>query len=244
MSHSLKRHDEFKNLLQNYQISSEGRDVLANMKYVITAGPTSAGRTSLINKLVETGKYERVVSNTTRPMRENDGVKEVDGDPYWFKTEEQMLDDLREGRMLEAEIIHGIQVSGVSIEALKKVSDNGKIAVTEMDFMGVDNIYKVKPDVDVLFVLPPSYEEWIGRLERRGNMSQEEIMHRLSTAEAFFEVALKSPYYKFMVNIDLDASVSNARRIVEEGAYSDTEDAAGKELAWKLLNKVKQTLNS
>lgn len=244
MSHSLQRYDEFKNILQDYHIGDEGREALAGMKYVITAGPTSAGRTSLIDKLVSTGKYARVVSNTTRPMRENDGVKEVDGDPYWFKTEEQMLDDLREGRMLEAEIIHGIQVSGVSIEALKQTRDQGKIAVTEMDFMGVTNIHKIKPDVDVLFVVPPSYEVWIERLEQRGNMSQEEITHRLSTAEAFFEVAINTPFYKFVINHDLDDTMTDARRIVETGEYSEEEHKAGIDLCWKLLNQVKQTLNS
>jgi guanylate kinase len=56
------------------------------MHTIITlVGPSCSGKTTLLRKMMGTGKYTEVISTTTRPMR----VGEVDGDTYHFVTPEE-----------------------------------------------------------------------------------------------------------------------------------------------------------
>lgn len=41
------------------------------------------------------------------------------------------------------------------------------IAVTDVDVQGVDEYKNISSSVKAVFVLPPSYEEWISRLKNR-----------------------------------------------------------------------------
>ncbi len=58
---------------------------------------------------------------------------EYDGESYWHITEDQFLDGLRDGRYIEAAIIHGQQVSGSNIIEYEKARDAGKITLKDID---------------------------------------------------------------------------------------------------------------
>ncbi len=244
MKPNLKYFDQFQSVLDNYEVSQDGRELLEKTKLVLLVSPTSAGRNTIIKELVKTGDYEFIVSDTTRPKRENNGVLEQDGVEYWFKTEEEILEGLKNGQYLEADIIHKQQVSGISLRELEKATNHNKIAIDEVYYVGVDNVKKVKSDTFALFVLPPSYDEWMERLLKRGEMAADEIKNRLASAELELETTTKRDYYQYVVNDELDEAVKTVRRIVEEGEYSEEEHQAGKDLAWKLLSRVKQQLYS
>jgi len=244
MKPNLKHFDQFQSILDNYEVSRDGKQLLERIKLVLLVSPTSAGRNTIIKELVKTGDYEFIVSDTTRPKRENNGVLEQDGVEYWFKTEEEILEGLKKGQYLEADIIHKQQVSGISLRELEKAANHKKIAIDEVYYVGIDNVKKAKPDTFTLFVLPPSYEQWMERLLKRGEMTADEIKNRLVSAELELETTTKRDYYQYVVNDKLDEAVKTVRRIVEEGDYSDEEHQAGKDLAWKLLSRVKQQLNS
>ncbi len=244
MKPHLKHLDQFQAVLNDYQISDAGKELLEKTKLVLLTAPTSAGRNAIIKELEKTGEYEFILSDTTRPKRNNNGVMEQNGVEYWFRTEEEVLDDLKNGLFLEADIIHVQQVSGISLRELKKAASHGKIAIDEVYYIGIDNVVKAKPDTIAIFVLPPSYDEWMKRLLKRSDMSSDEVKRRLESAESELQSTVDRNYYKYVINDNLEEAVKTVRRIVEDGEYSDEEHQAGKDLAWKLLSRVKQQLYS
>lgn len=244
MKPHLKHFDQFQAVLNDYQINDAGKKLLEKTKLVLLTSPTSSGRNTIIRELEKTDKYKYILSDTTRPKRSNNGIMEQDGVEYWFRTEEEVLEDLKKGLFLEADIIHAQQVSGISIRELKKATNHDKIAVDEVYYIGIDNVKKVKPDTFTIFILPPSYDEWMKRLLKRGDMSTDEVRRRLESAELELESTINRDYYQYVVNDDLQEAVTTLRRIVENGEYSEQEHQTGKDLAWKLLSRVKQQLYS
>lgn len=244
MKPRLEHFDQFQSVLSGYQISDTGKKLLSKTKLALLTAPTSAGRNAIIKELEKTGEYKYVLSDTTRPKRINNDVMEQDGVEYWFRTEEEVLDDLKNGLFLEADIIHEQQVSGISLRELEKATNHDKIAIDEVYYIGIDNIKKVKPDTVTLFVLPPSYDVWMERLLNRGDMSTDEVKRRLESAELELESTTTRDYYQYVINDTLEGAVKTARRIIEDGEYSKEEHRVGKDLAWKLLSQVKQQLYS
>ena len=87
---------------------------------------TAGGRNTIIDQLLKSGDFHYIISDTTRHKRANNGVMEQDGREYWFRSEDEILADLKAGNFLEAAIIHNQHVSGISIRELKKASKRVK----------------------------------------------------------------------------------------------------------------------
>ncbi len=239
---TLKHLREFQDILNNYHISEENKHVLIDTKLALLVAPTSSGRNTIIRELVKTDEFEFIVSDTTREPRINDGILEQDGVVYRFRTEEQVLSDLREGKFLEAAVIHNQQVSGISVRELKRIHDSGKIGTTDIEIVGVKHIKQVKPDAHAIFVLPPSFDEWQRRIQHRGVMSQAEYSRRLESACKEFETALEHDYYSFVINDTIPNAVNAIQEIVHEGELPDKQQATGHKLVKQLLQETRDFL--
>lgn len=241
MKPELQKRTEFEEVLQDYSVSQEGLEILSKLDLVVMISPTSAGRNTIINKLVESGRYSFVVSDTTRPMRTKDGhFIEQDGVHYFFRKEEDILADLKDGLFIEAAIIHDQQVSGTSIRELKKAQDAGKVPVLEVQQDGVHVIAREKPDTDFIFILPPNFDEWMRRLKNRSDMTDDEIQNRLKSSIEEFNDALTQPYYKFVINDDVEIATQKIRAIVEKNDYPHEDDVAAKQLIHELSTEAKK----
>ena len=211
----LQQYSEFKQTLEKYHISQRANDVIADLKLVLLIAPTSGGRNTIIRKQVESGRYYYIVSDTTRAPRKNDGVMEQNGKEYWFRTEPEVLADLKAGEYLEAELIHDQQVSGISIRELETAKTQNKIAITDVDLEGVHNVIKAKADTIVIMILPPSFDEWQRRLAGRGRMRDDEQRRRFETAQKIFKDGLKQDYYHFVISENIEQSASIIDAIVD-----------------------------
>ncbi len=234
---SLKKIKEFENVLKNYHVSSSAQKVLNETKVVLCDAATAAGRNTVINELLKTDKYYYIVSDTTRKPRKNNGVLEENGKVYWFRTEEEMLDDLKAGKLVEAEIIHKQQVSGISIREIAVACDLDKIAITDVDRIGVKSVRSVKSDAICLFFIPPSYEIWQQRLKERGNMDPQEYERRMQTAILEYENALKNDFYYFVINNELDETVKAVDKIIH-GEVEEKYQQNAREIASNILSKL------
>jgi guanylate kinase len=212
---ALKHHSQFQEILSKYDVSESAKQALAEIKLVLLIAPTSAGKNTIIRRQLQTGRYYFIVSDTTRPPRENDGVMEQNGREYWFRTEEEMINDLKNGEYLEAEIIHGQKVSGISIRELKKDHVQHKIAITDVDLKGMHHVMRAKPDTFAVMLVPPSFDEWQRRLNSRGRMSEQELKRRLKTAQQLFDDGLSQDYYQFVISENVEQSASLIDAIVE-----------------------------
>lgn len=231
----LVRIDEFREVLRDYHLSQTTLATLSQTKLVLIIGPTSSGRNTRIKRLLKTGDYHYVVSDTTRQPRINDGIAEQNGREYWFRTENEILTDLNEGKYLEAAIIHNQQVSGISVRELEKARDEGKIAITDAEITGATNAIKYKPDTIIIFLLPPNFEEWQRRIKHRGTMTPVEFKRRMISACIEFETALTNEYYQFVINDTGDDSVMQINEIAKLETSDPELQDKGRALAEQLL---------
>lgn len=182
MTVALKHKEEFRKILTNYKVSPRAKKILGNVNFTVLIGVAAAGRNTIINQLEEQFNYTYIISDTTRPPKFRDGKMEQHGVNYYFRSENGLLEDLKNGEFLEAELIHDQQVSGISIRELEKAAEAGATAINEVEFGGAMNILEAKPDTKVIAVFPPSYDVWQKRLLRREKMSDKEMKNRLKTA--------------------------------------------------------------
>ena len=234
---TLKYVDQFKTILKNYQMSKQSVDILNNSKFVMLSAISSSGRNTIIRELLKSDDFYFIVSDTTRAKRMNDGVMEQDGVEYWFRSEEEFLSDLENGKYIEAAIIHNQQVSGVSIRELSIAQEKSKKAVTDIDVQGVHNIMQHSSVAVPIFVIPPSYEAWMERWMKRGEMTDKEYDNRITSAKQELSMALNEDYYHFLINDNLSEAVKGVRQIAE-GIVSDKHDQRGRKIAEGILQRL------
>lgn len=235
----LKHIDEFKMVLTDYAPSQEAIEILERIPLVIMLGISGGGRNTIINHLVNSEKYHFIVSDTTRPPKFRDGALEQHGVNYYFRSEENVLDDLREGKFLEAELIHNQQVSGTSVRELQKAATSGKIPINEVDLGGTVAIRKSKPDTKFFFVVPPSFDEWMYRLKGREVMSEQELTNRIDTAVRVLEQGLAAGDFIFVINDSSRRSADSIDRQMHE-AIDGEEHARARQAAQEILNDIRQ----
>ncbi len=237
MEVSLKHKEEFISALEHYTPSQEAIDKLASMPLVILLSVTGGGRNTIINRLVETGRYHFIVSDTTRPAKVRNGKLEIDGESYHFRKEEDVLADIKAGVYLEAEIIHNQQVSGARVAELARAHDSGKVPINEVDLGGTDAIAAVKPDTLFLFIVPPGFDEWMRRLRTRESMSEGEFLNRLTTAVRILKTVLESDRFIFVVNDSLDQVVSAVDDYIN-GETHESHDTNARQASRDLLDSI------
>jgi guanylate kinase len=174
-------------------------------------------------------------------MRVNNGVPEQDGVQYWFRSESDFLAELKEGKYLEAEVIHGQQVSGISIRELQKATQNHKIAITDIDIGGVYNVVQAKPDTAVILILPPDFEEWKRRFYGRSAMHSDEYQRRMQTALRIFSAPQEHDFFKVVINDNLDEAVKHVDDIAH-GTIDAAMQSTGVALAGQLLTDLTEEL--
>lgn len=239
MKHALRHLDEFEKLLANYHISPNTAS-LQGTRLVLLFGATASGSDSIIRELTHTGRFVYLISNTTRPKRINNGVAEQDGVEYWFKTEEEMLDDLRNHRMLEAEIIHNQQVSGISLAELQSAAQHGKIAVTKVEF-NIKHIIQAKPDALAVLVLPPTFSDSIKRLEGRGKLPVPELRRRIETAAKVYKAGIDWDFLTYVINDTVEHAVEQIEQAIDK-PQSVADRKKGKQVTSQLYNDAEAWL--
>ena len=223
-----------KNQIDQYQISEKSLDILNSTSVVMMVSITGGGKNTIIEELLKTNKFHYVVSHTTRQPRENNGQLEENGVNYWFLDDEQMLEKLTAGEFVEAKWVHDAYVYGTSIDELSKAQKSGKTPLLEIEVQGVEEIMKAKPDAKAIFIVPPSFDTWMQRLNARGKVSDDDQERRLKTAKLELETALSVDHFHFLVNDELNKSVETAKKIIATGE----DDEIGRAVAEHLLLRL------
>ena len=234
--------DEFHKALADYKLSHTAIKTLSEVRLLLMVAPSASGRNTIIRELVKTDRYHFIVSDTTRNPRINNGVPEENGREYWFRTEEEVLKEIKKGEFLEAAVIHNQQVSGISVRELESARKDGKVAITDIEIVGAANIHRAKPDTDILFMVPPSFDIWLERIHSRGTMPEDELIRRLESAEEELSTALRSDYYRFVLNDTVEGTTAEIDRFASTGYYDPFKEQLSKEVAQNLYKRVKKYL--
>lgn len=214
-------------VIADYQMSPETAQLVRQTKLLLIAGIVGGGKNTVINELLKSSDYHEIVSHTTRAPRLNHDAMERDGVDYHFVTPKQAEKLLTDKAFIEAKYVHG-NVYGTTAAELMRAHTAGKVAVTDIDVHGVVEYLDIKPDTHAIFLLPPSVETWLSRLERRyGNLEehQAEIIKRFQTAYQEISLIKQDPRFILVVNDDLETTVNRVSQIVR-GERDHTSDFA------------------
>jgi len=238
----LERRPEFEEALRNYRSSPETAAILAKTPIVTLTAPSATGRNTIIDELVKTGRYHFIVSDTTRPPRMNKGVWEQHGREYFFRSEDEMLQEIREGAFVEAELIHNQQVSGTSAREIERAHHDGKIAITDVDIEGGINFNRLKPDAITICMLPPSFDSWIARMRGRSDFKPDELYRRLQQATKVLRLALAHRNFVFVINDNFKQAIQTVDDIATKGLHHAEDEAKTHAVAEELYHETVQYL--
>ena len=176
--------------------------------FVISA-PSGAGKTSLISALSESDCSLTVsISHTTRPRR----AAEADGVHYHFVAPEVFAKMREAGEFLECADVYG-HAYGTSRQAVYDAVDAGRDVILEIDWQGAAQVRESWPEAVAIFVLPPSRNALVARLQGRGQDRPEVIAKR--TEQAVADLSHHDEFDHVVVNDDFGQAVEHLREIVQ-----------------------------
>ena len=155
-------------------------------RLTVIAGPTAVGKGTLVAELHRRHPGLFVsVSATTRAPRPG----EVDGMDYHFVSDAEFDRLVSSGQMLEWALVHGAHRYGTPRGPVQAQLDAGRPALLEIDLAGARQVRRSMPSAQLVFVMPPSWDELVARLAGRGTEDAAEQERRLVTARAEMDAA-------------------------------------------------------
>ena len=175
---------------------------------IVISGPSGVGKGTILKHVFEKDKnlcYS--VSSTTRQPRPG----EVDGVNYNFISEQEFLDKIEKGQMLEY-AMYCDNYYGTSLSFVNQRLDSGVDVVLEIETLGAMQIKEKCPDSVLIFISPPTLDELKSRLIGRATESDEIIKMRIEKAR--FEMSNIRSYDYIVVNNIVEDAVNDILAIL------------------------------
>ena len=174
----------------------------------IICAPSGAGKTSLVNALLEREPdLELSVSYTTRAPRPG----EEHGREYHFVSKDAFLAMASRGEFLESAEVHG-NLYGTSQAWINERRAAGRDLLLEIDWQGAQQVRRLVPGAVGVFILPPSLDVLRKRLTARGQDSADVIERRLANARE--EIGHVEEFDYVIINQTFDVAVVDLLSIV------------------------------
>lgn len=238
--------DKLRQKVAAYKPTPKDLKPIRRAPLLLLVGITGAGKDAILQQLLATypNDYRYILSHITRPPRENNGVPERDGVEYYFidfTEADRMLDG---GEYIEANIVHHEHIYGTSIQEVKSIYDEGKIALTDVTIDGADDYVRLGLNAKPVFLLPPSYDIWKKRLfKREGRMEPTYYKHRLQSALREISHALKAPHFYIVINDHLSTTAELVNSI-GHGEPVEPHYHKAMDIARHLLDQIRQELGT
>ena len=175
---------------------------------LMIVAPSGAGKSSLVNALLQSEPGLTIsLSTTTRSPRPG----EVDGKDYRFVTPEVFKQEREQGQFLEWAEVHG-HFYGTSKTWIEQQMQAGSDVILEIDWQGAQQIRKLIPAVQWIFIFPPSIEALEERLRKRGQDDEATIERRLAAAHIELQHAHEANF--IVINDAFDQALADLRHIL------------------------------
>ncbi len=167
-------------------------------RLLVLSGPSGVGKSTVVRALRDTATPLWVsVSATTRFPRPG----EVDKVHYRF------VSDAEFDRLVEAdELLEWARFAGhrygTPAGPVRDRLAAGEAVLLEIDLQGARQVRQRMPDALLVFLAPPSWDELVGRLTRRGTEAADVVERRLAAAKV--ELAAEDEFDVTLVNSDVD----------------------------------------
>ncbi len=180
-------------------------------KVVIVSGPSGVGKSTICKEVAKRlNNVYLSVSVTTRPSSQ----AEVDGQDYWFISENEFQQRINKGLLLEYAKVFG-HLYGTPKDKVDEALQSGHSVILEIDVQGAKQVKPIYKDAVMIFIFPPSQKELAERMKHRGRENGQSAEERLELASR--EIAAAWQYYKHMViNKDLQQAVNEVVEIIQQ----------------------------
>jgi guanylate kinase len=176
---------------------------------LVLSAPSGGGKTTVAKLLMQRRTdLGYSVSCTTRPPR----AGEVNGMDYYFLSERQFSEHRERGDFAEWAVVHG-KFYGTLRSEVSKVLASGKHVMMDIDVQGAAQFAEAWPAAVLVFMLPPSVEVLLARLQERNTEVGATLLTRLKSAHA--ELQVVSRYHYVLVNDDLESTVARVSSIID-----------------------------
>lgn len=176
-------------------------------KLFVISGPSGTGKGTVCKRIKQDMHMDLSVSMTTREPRKG----EVEGRDYFFVTEDEFLENIEQGNLLEHAEVYNHRYGTPRDAVMKKLAMNHNVLL-EIDIQGGLQVKRSMPESVLIFLLPPSLMELRKRLSGRGTDAPEVVEERLS--KALNEIKLLGEYDYCVVNDNLDDAVMKTESII------------------------------
>lgn len=167
-------------------------------RLVVLAGPTAVGKGTVAAHIKDHHPEILLsVSATTRAPRPG----EVEGEHYFFVDDAEFDRLVADGALLEHATVHNRHRYGTPKAPIEAALAEGRTVLLEIDLQGARQVRAAAPDANLVFLLPPSWDELVQRLVGRGTEDAEERARRLKTARV--ELASQGEFDHHVVNDDI-----------------------------------------
>lgn len=205
------------------------KDHLKSMEglFIVMSAPSGAGKTSICKAFLK--KHPEVqfsVSYTTRAPRPG----EKEGEDYFFISDQEFKKKIGEGEFAEWNENYGY-LYGTSKKTLELFLKSGRDLIFDVEPNGAMALKKAHSGGIYVFVLPPTLDELVVRLRKRGCEAEEVIRNRFEKALAEIKEIMRYDY--FLINNTLDEAVDCLHSI-----YTAEKSRTG-----RLKDKLNEFLN-
>ncbi len=170
-------------------------------KLLVISAPSGTGKSTICRKLLDNNKDLALsISYTTRARR---GC-ELHGVDYHFVEKAAFEKMVQNDDLLEWAKVHG-EYYGTGKKDTFELIQSGRTVLFDIDVQGGMQIKQKEPRAILVFLLPPSIQELIRRLEQRSTENRTQISTRMKSVVRELEQARL--YDHLVVNFNLDETL-------------------------------------
>jgi guanylate kinase len=178
---------------------------------VVISGPSGVGKDTVVHHLKQRGlPFHFVVTATSRPRRPD----EVHGVDYFFYSDDDFLDLLQRGELLEHAVVYG-EHKGVPKQQVRDAMASGLDVVMRVDVQGARTIKQLAPEAVAIFLRARDEAELAQRLRQRKTETEADLQKRLQAARAEYEYLNLFDYQVTNADSEVEAAVSTILAIIE-----------------------------
>ncbi len=177
---------------------------------IVISGPSGVGKDSVITQIRQRqSSFHFVVTATSRPPRPD----EVHGVDYFFVSETEFQEMIREDELLEHAMVYG-QYKGIPKQQVRDALNSGKDVIMRLDVQGAATVKRMVPEAILIFLSAASEEELYKRLERRQTESEEQLRYRMGLAREEMRRIGEFDYVVINRECGLDETVEQVLHII------------------------------
>ena len=183
----------------------------------VLSAPSGAGKTTLTTALRQKPDFVYAVSCTTRAPRRG----EVDGEDYYFISEEEFSKRVAANEFLEHAEVHDHHYGTLKQIVIDQLQ-HGVDVLVDIDTQGAASIRAcddafIQAALADVFIMPPSLDELRRRLMKRGTETEQQIEVRIKNAAA--EMEHWREYRYTLISGSMEEDIEKFRAVMRAERY-------------------------